>query len=60
MDCDTILGIVDSVASRVFFEDFESGKHDSTRQRSNGGENAISAGGDVHRRSGNRTVISEV
>ena len=59
MGCDIILEIVNPGASRVSFEDFESGEHDSTRRRGDGRENAIAAVGDVRRCSGNHIVISE-
>ena len=60
MGRDIVLGIADPGASRVPFEDFEGGKHDSTRRRSDCRENAIAAVGDVHRRSGDRFVALEV
>ena len=48
MSGDIVLGIVDLCSCWVSFEDFESGKHNSTRRRSNGGENAVITVGDVH------------
>ena len=60
MGCDIIPGVIDLGASWVSFEDFESGKYDSTRRRCNGGKNTIAAVGDVCRRPGDRFVDLEV
>jgi len=60
MSSDIVLGIVDLCGCWISFEDFESGKHNSTRRRSNGGEDAVAAVGDVHRCSGDRFVVFEV
>ena len=60
MSCDIVLGTVDPGASRVSFEDFESGKHNSTRRRGDDRENAIAAVDDIHRRSGNHIVVLKV
>jgi len=60
MSRDVVLGIIDLGGCWVYFEDLESGKHNSTGRRSDGGENAVATVGDVHRCSGDRFVVFEV
>ena len=60
MGCDIVLGIVNLGGCWVSFEDLESRKHNSTRRRGNGGENAVAAVGDVDRCSGDRFVVFEI
>ena len=60
MDRNVVLGIVNLGSRWVSFKDFKSGKYNSTRRRSNGGEDTVGAVSYVYRCSGNRFVVFEV
>jgi len=60
MGLNIVFGIVDPGCCWVSLKDLESGEHDRTRRRSDGGENAVASVCDVDWRTGDRFVVLEV